>query len=369
MKILAAASLAALALAGAAQAASPSPARVAEAADAAVAGGVPGVSVFVRDHGRTFAVARGYADTSASRRLTPTDRLRIGSVTKSFVATVVLQLVDEGSLSLDDTVDRYLPGLLPNGGAITIRQLLSHTSGLPDYFANKRIIAPYFAGNHLYTWSHEQIVRISARDRAVFAPGARGRWSYSNTGYYTLGLIVEKVTGRTLESELARRIFRPLGLRNTMLPTTAQIPGRHAHGYSKYFGKKLQDVTVFSPSIIWAAGGIVSTPTDVARFYNALFAGRLLPPALLREMASKVALIAGPAHPSMVYGLGLYSQPLSCGLTWGHNGDFAGYHTDAFNSRDGKRQVVLIVNEDADLTIPPAAGQALNRLIDSAFCG
>jgi D-alanyl-D-alanine carboxypeptidase len=363
----AAALLATLTLAGAAQAASPRSTLTATA-DAAIAAGVPGISIFVRDGSHTTLIARGYADAAAKRPLTTSDRFRIGSVTKSFVATVVMQLVAEGSLALDDSVDQHLPGLVPNGGAITIRQLLSHTSGLPDYFSNKKIIAPYFAGNHRYTWSHEQIVRISAKDKPIFAPGAAGRWSYSNTAYYTLGLIVEQVTGTSLESELARRIFRPLGLGNTTLPTTAQIPGRHAHGYSKYFGK-LADVTTFSPSIIWAAGGIVSTPSDVATFYRALLQGRLLPLPLVHQMTTKVALIAGPSHPKLVYGLGLYSQPLSCGTSWGHNGDFAGYHMDAFNSPDGKRQVIVSVNEDADLTIPPAAGAPLRRLLEQAFCG
>ena len=107
----------------------------------------------------------------------------------------------------------------------------------------------------------------------------------------------------------------------------------------------------------------------MAAFYRALLQGRLLPISLVHEMTTKVALIAGPSHPKLVYGLGLYSQPLSCGTSWGHNGDFAGYHTDAFNSPDGKRQVIVSVNEDADLTIPPAAGAPLRKLLEQAFCG
>src|SRR5205085_10038454 len=144
----------------------------------------------------------------------------------------------------------------------------------------------YAAGNLTYAWPHKTIVRISAADKPAFAPGAKGKMSYSNTGYYILGLTVERITGHSLAFELDRRIFRPLGLHHTSLPSGNEPPRRYAHGYTGDFGKKQQDVSVVSPSILWAAGGIVSTPADVASFYRALFTGRLLPLDLVHQMQS-----------------------------------------------------------------------------------
>jgi len=175
---------------------------------------------------------------------------------------------------------------VPNGAATSYRQLLSHTSRLADYFANKRIFAPYPGGNLTHTWSHKAIVRISTADKPLFAPGAPGKWSYSNTSYDILGLTVEQITGRPLAAELTRRIFRPLGLHRTTLPSTNKPSGRYAHGYTTDFGKKQQDVSVVRPSILWAAGGVVSTPANVATFNRALFRGRLLPLPLVPQMQS-----------------------------------------------------------------------------------
>jgi D-alanyl-D-alanine carboxypeptidase len=354
---------AALALAGAAQAAAPAaPSRVAAAADAVVAAGVPGVSVYARSGSRTAVVVRGYADLATRRPLTAADRFRIGSVTKSFVATVVLQLVRERKLALDDSIAQYLPGLVPNGSAITLRQLLSHTSGLADYFSNKRILAPY-AHSHTYDWPHEQLVRISTADRPVFAPGAPGRAAYSNTGVFLLGLAIEHVTHRPLGDELARRIFRPLGLVHTSLASKARPAGPLAHGYSTYFGK-WADVSVFSPSVLWAAGGILSTPTEVATFYRALFQGRLLPLRLVHEMQSPQVAIGREQ-----IGLGLFGTRFRCGHVWGHGGNFPGYSTSAYGSADGRHQVVVAVDVDEEVTQTQAMKEAVGRLMDVAYCG
>src|SRR3954468_4744491 len=247
--------LATLSLAGVAQAAVPSQSRVAAAADAVVASGVPAVSVYVRDGNHSIVIARGYADQKTKQRLTPADRFRIGSVTKTFVAALVMQLVSEHKLSLDDSIAQHLPGVVPNGDRITLRQLLSHTSALPDYFDNPRIVAPYSATKRMYAWPHLEIARISAADKHLFAPGAPGKWAYSNTGYYLLGLTVERVTHHSLAFELSQRIFRPLHLSHTALAAGPTPGGSYAHGYSTYFGT-MQDVSVFSPTILWAAGGI-----------------------------------------------------------------------------------------------------------------
>jgi D-alanyl-D-alanine carboxypeptidase len=340
--------------------------RLGRAADTVVDAGFPGVVVYVRNKGRTTVVTRGYADVEAKRPMSVEDRFRIGSVTKSFVATVVLQLVAEGKLSLDDSVERWLPGVVPNGSAITVRQLLSHRSGLFDYVGDKQILAPYLSGHLDHVWTPLQIVRMATRHKPLFAPGADGKQSYSNTGYVVLGLVIEKVTGHSLAEELNARIFRPLRLEHTSFPASPKLAGRHAHGYTRVVGPTPVDITEISPSLFGAAGGIVSTSADLARFYRALFQGRLVSRRLLSEMKAREGRAAG--HADLLYGLGLYRQPLRCSLVWGHNGDVPGFDTNAFSSGDGAHQIVVMVNTDSD-SFTPAERKALDALLNVSYCG
>ena len=207
----------------------------------------------------------------------PQDRVHIGSITKTFAATVVLQLAAEGRLSLNDSVQKWLPGVITGHGyhpaQITIRQLLQHTSGLRDYAADPRFQTAQALEK---TWRPQQLVNIALR---LGCP-VHG-WLYSNTNYILLGMIMQKVTGHSPITEIRRRILVPLGLHDTSFPLTSkQIPAPHAHGY---YGQR--DVTsLVSPSAAWTAGAMISTAGDVARFYRALLAGRLLPPAQQREL-------------------------------------------------------------------------------------
>jgi D-alanyl-D-alanine carboxypeptidase len=291
------------------------------------------------------------------------DRFRIGSVTKTFVATVVLQLVAEGKLSLDDTVEQRLPGLVPNGRRITVRQLLNMTAGLYDYLmdGDRTVLKPYLAGNLTYTWTPRRLVEIAVSHPLKFAPGAD--WSYCNTCYIVLGLIVERATGHPLATELRRRIFAPLHLRGTTFDVAPRIAGRYAHGY-ELDGARLVDVSVFSPSVGWAAGAIVSTADDVARFYRALLGGRLLRADLLRAMETTVD--ARSVAPGVRYGLGLAKVPLPCGVAWGHAGGIPGYATWAFSSKDGRHQIVLVATREESLST--RASVALERAVATAYC-
>jgi D-alanyl-D-alanine carboxypeptidase len=296
----------------------------------------------------------------------PDDRFRVGSITKTFVATVTLQLVAERKLALDDSVDRWLPGLVPNGAHITVRQLLNHTSGLFDFGGDQDFVRQAVR-NPLRAWTPHEIIGIATAHPLNFEPGAG--WSYSDTNYFVLGLIVEAATGRPLARELRLRILAPLHLRATSLPTAPRIAGRHAHGY---FLRPLEDVTIGSPSVQWAAGALVSNADDLARFYRALLGGRLLRADLLRLMRTTVAApLLGPGH---AYGLGLQRLPSPCGTLWGHTGASPGYAADALNSKNGQRQVVVLVNatgplSDAGFFGPPQrAEQAINRLTRAAYC-
>ena len=316
--------------------------------------GAPGVLVLVRNGSTTTVTTAGVADPEANGAVVAADRFRIGSVTKTFVATVVLQLVAEGRLSLSDPVEKRLPGLVPNGRNITIRELLQHTSGLYDYTDDPRSFAPYLTGNLAYAWQPKQLVKIAVSHKPLFKPGAR--WSYSNTNYLLLGLILQAVTKDSIAGELTRRILKPLGLKSTTFVAGNKLPAPAAHGY--YHGV---DMALLSGSLYWAAGAIVSTGGDVSKFLSGLFGGKLLRPQQLAAMEKSVSIGTNG------YGLGLIKVPLSCGVAWGHNGIVPGYSSWALSSRDGKRQVVVLATS---LTFPqqPAYESAIDQLASTAFC-
>ena len=253
----------ALALVGPAASATPtttasSTSELQRALDQLVAAGVPGAVVLARQGNHTTLLASGYGNLKQKTRLRTSDRFRVGSITKTFVATLVLQLVGEGKLSLDDTVEQRLPGVIPNGKAITIRQLLNMTSGLFDYLndGDTTVDDKLLAGELTYRWSPLELIAISNKHKPRFAPGTA--WEYCSTCYVLLGLIVEKRTGHPLAAELKRRIFVPAGLKATSFDTEPQIGGAHAHGYELLGKPPLTDVSILSPSHGWAAGALVS---------------------------------------------------------------------------------------------------------------
>ena len=321
--------------------------------------GVPGVIGLARRGDRLVNTASGLADAATGRLMTTSDRVRVGSITKTFVSTVVLQLVAEDRLRLSDSVARWLPRLVPGGEAITLRELLQHTSGIFDYTADPGFL-PAVAANPARVWRPRELVRIAVAHPPLFPPGTS--FAYSNTDYILLGLVVEAATGKPLARELQGRIFTPLGLRGTSLPYEGvTIPVPYAHGYllNQPGAPGPVDVTAVSPSIAWAAGGIVSTSGDLARFYFALLTGRLLPPPLLRQMLTTAS--AG-------YGLGIYPVPTACGTGWGHTGDFPGYNSYAFTTRNGGRQAIVVV--DADFSTLSAQQKAdIDAAVFAGLCG
>jgi D-alanyl-D-alanine carboxypeptidase len=334
--------------------------------DRVVAAGVPGAVLLVRAGGRTTRLTAGYGALRPKRPMRAGDHFRVGSITKSFVATVVLQLVAERRLALEDPVARWLPGLVPGGERITVRQLLNHTSGLFAFAADRDFVSQA-SRDPLRVWAPREIVAIATAHPPMFAPGSG--WSYSDTNYFVLGLIVERATGRPLAAELERRILAPLRLRATSLPAGPDIAGPHAHGY---FLRPLQDVTVGSPSVQWAAGALVSDADDVARFFRALLGGRLVRRDLLALMQTTVA--APQLGPGTGYGLGLLKVGEPCGALWGHTGASPGYVADALNSRGGTRQVVVLANATGSISgaglfgLPPRAARAVDRLTRLATC-
>jgi D-alanyl-D-alanine carboxypeptidase len=332
------------------------------ALDRLVAAGAPGAILLLRDGDRVVRLTSGYADLKTRRPMRADDRFRVGSATKAFVATVVLQLVGEGKLVLEDTVERWLPGLVPNGRKITVRQLLNHTSGLFDYAEDRRVLGPRLSRIPTRAWAPRELVAIGTSHAPLFTPGTQ--WAYSNTNYVLLGLIVEAAAGQSLEAELRKRIFAPLHLRNTSLDTKRRIAGRYAHGYERVGGSGLRDMGSISPTLYWAAGAVVSTADDLARFFRELLRGRLLRPELLRAMRTTVAVT-----PQQQYGLGVFRNRTPCGggFFWGHGGGAPGYSTEALMRQDGRRQFVLFVNTAASLSM--RAEEERFRILTLAYCG
>ncbi|MFF3977614.1 serine hydrolase domain-containing protein [Streptomyces sp. NPDC001828] len=301
-------------------------------------GGAPAAALLAEDRSGTRYRTAGAA-------LGRDDHFRAGSITKSFVATVVLQLAAEGSLRLDDTVERYLPGLVRghgnDGRHLTLRSLLSHTSGLFNYTAETTGPVPLSPG---------QAVRIAL----AHSPGPLGTYAYSNTNYVLLGLIIRSVTGRTYAAEAERRIIVPLHLTGTSFPgARTTLPEPHGRGYTS--GGR--DVTELDPRRAGASGELISTLADLERFYAALLGGALLPWAQRRELLDTSATRG-------VYALGVYPERLACGLTvWGHNGHITGSYVRAATTSDGRHTAVFRL--DTDAVGDPSLELAL---LDAEFC-
>jgi D-alanyl-D-alanine carboxypeptidase len=323
------------------------------------AGATSAVAVVDSDH-RHLRATSGVALVGTHRPVPHHGRFRIGSETKAFLATVVLQLVAERRLTLADHVDDVLPGVLRHGRHISVRQLLDHTSGLPEVL--RTLPSPRSAAYlklRWRTWTTAQLVSRVSRQKLDFRPGRATE--YSNTNYLVLGMIVERITGHSYAHEIRSRILRPLHLRHTWLPgTDPDIPGPHAHGYlalDRGEGPTLVDITRVNPSLLNAAGEMISTTHDLDRFFDALTRGRLLPPYLLRQMEE-------PA-PGSEYGLGILVEQLPCGVTlYGKDGDAPGYSTVTFADPASDRVVsVSVAWGTGDF------GDAVDALVEAQMCG
>ncbi|OIJ98495.1 peptidase M15 [Streptomyces sp. MUSC 14] len=342
--------------------AAPDTAGVAAALRSAVTAGAPGAMARIDDHGTAYGVTRGLADRSTRRALTTDDRFRIGSVTKTFSAVVLLQLVDEHRLSLDAPVNRYLPKLLPDD-RITVRHLLSHRSGLYDYtndmFADSE---SGFEAVRNKVFTYRQLVALSLKKPRTNAPGAA--YAYSNTNFVVVGMLIEKLTGHSVRTAYENRVFKPLKLRDTFYvhPRTT-IPGRYARGYLTpgRAGAPLIDATAQTVSWAQSAGAIISSTRDLDTFYSALLRGRLLSAARLREMEEFSRVDSTTA-----YGLGLRRRSLPCGVSvYGHTGIVQGYYTYAFATKDGSRSLAAVATTSNNGQVQ----QAMWGVLDSAFCG
>ncbi|HHL3303997.1 TPA: serine hydrolase domain-containing protein [Bacillus cereus] len=303
---------------------------------AADAKNIPGVIVTVKNGETSWAYASGEGNIERNHKVDADSAFRIGSTTKTFVATVVLQLVGEKKLSLDDTVEKWLPGLIKgngyDGSKITIRQLLNHTSGIADYLTPD--LKEKLIENPSENYTAEQLI-----SRALQLEPVKG-WSYSNTNMVIVGLIIQKVTGETYAEQIQKRIINPLSLKETVLPgSSMDIPKKNARGYLNT-GDKLVDITLFNPSFANASGEMISTGEDMTTFFRALLGGKLLTPEMQKEMVTHTV-----DTPLGKYGLGIHATKLPDGTeVWGHGGGIPGFTNFAGGTKDGQHVISININ-------------------------
>ncbi|HVX46409.1 MAG TPA: serine hydrolase domain-containing protein [Mycobacteriales bacterium] len=358
---VAAATVLALGVAPAAAAAATPPSQLQQDLDAVVAAGATSATAQVQDGRDRESASSGAAELGSPRPAPVHGRFRAGSVTKSFIGTVILQLVAEHRLGLDDTVDQALPGVIPPGSGITVRDLLDHRSGLRDVLTTfPRPGTPEFLDLRWKSWTPRELIARVADQPVLFPPGSQA--SYSNTNYMLLALIIERITGKPYSAAVQQRIIRPLRLQHTYFPGHDPVlRGPHAHAYMAVQEDDgttpLVDVTTFDPTIMWGGGEIISTTADLNRFFDALLDGRLLPPDLMKQM-----YVTGE---DSIYGLGIIKRPLTCNVppAWGKDGDAPGFSTWSFRSADGRRQVTLSITWGAG-----DSDQAVDKLLNDALC-
>ncbi|HDR7914975.1 TPA: beta-lactamase family protein [Bacillus wiedmannii] len=305
--------------------------------------GFPGILAKTSEGGKTWSYAAGVANLSSKKPMKTDFRFRIGSVTKTFTATVVLQLAEENRLNLDDSIEKWLPGVIQGNGyddkQITIRQLLNHTSGIAEYTRSKS----FNLMDTKKSYRAEELVKMGSSMPPDFAPGKS--WSYSNTGYVLLGILIETVTGNSYAEEIENRIIEPLELSNTFLPgNSSVIPGtKHARGYIQLDGaSEPKDVTYYNPSMGSSAGDMISTADDLNKFFSYLLGGKLIKEQQLKQMLTTVP--TGEAALGR-YGLGIYETKLPNGVSiWGHGGSIPGFVTFAGGTLGGKHTLAVNLN-------------------------
>ncbi|MEV0247150.1 serine hydrolase domain-containing protein [Nocardia sp. NPDC050712] len=330
--------------------------------DALVGSGAVGALATLTEGGATSVVTAGHADIATGAKI-PTDPpqyVRVGSITKTFTAALVLQLVAEHRIELDQPVEKYLPGLLTtaDGPTVTVRQLLGHRSGLPEPAAAPEV-DEYESALAGRTYTPAQELALIMRLPAQFAPGSQFR--YANSNYIVAGMLIEAVTGHRYTDELRGRILTPLELSHTYLPGTGETGLRDPHpaGYDT-LDSGPADRTRIEPSIPWASGALVSTGADLNRFYTALLAGQVVPQALLTQMLDGVDMGNGDG---MSYGLGIGYAQLPCGTRYvGNVGGVRGF-TAITGVAEGSGRAVTV-----SFTGTPTALD-IGGLLTHALCG
>ncbi|MFD0141524.1 MULTISPECIES: serine hydrolase domain-containing protein [unclassified Streptomyces] len=318
------------------------------------AGGPPGVIVLMRQGDRKAVYRAGVADTTTGRPPRTTDHMRIASVAKAFSGAVALRLVDRGKLNLNDTIGKHLPSLPTGWHQVTLRQLLNHTSGLPD-FSTAPAFLEILQEDPRHHFDSRRLLDFVAGDDLVFPPGSR--YEYSNSDNIAVALMAEAVTGQRYERLLDRLVYRPLALRQTSLPQGYRLPRPYLHGYDVTPPAPPEDISeVLSASGVWASGGIVSTPKDLNAFIRAWAGGHgFLSKETRHQQRTFIPGAASePAGPGVnAGGLAIFRYTTRCGTVYGHTGNFPGYTQFAAGTADGRRSLTFSINTQTSKSMKP----------------
>lgn len=312
---------------------------------------IPGVLVGIWTPEGEWVQAFGKSDVDRGTAMSTADRVRIASITKSFVATVLLQLVREGKISLDDKLSKYVPGV-KDADDITVRQNLQMTSGTFSFTEDEQFNGE-FTADPLMKLTPEQEIAIANRYDNYFPPG--GGWHYSDTNYEIAGLIIEKVTGNKLEDEVRSRIIEPLKLNDTDFPTSPEIAGEHSKGYVLRDGK-LVDYTLLNPGIPWGAGAMTSNLDDLKTWVTALVSGELLDARTHAEQMKTVDTGQG-----IKYGLGVFDL---AGF-WGHDGSIFGFNSIVL--RNPKLDATFVILANKSVNDSPESQDIMKSLVKVVY--
>ncbi|MFE0463587.1 serine hydrolase domain-containing protein [Kitasatospora sp. NPDC058965] len=330
-------------------------------------GGPPGAIAVLRDGDRVRTYRAGVAELGHNRLPQLDDHMRLASASKAFSGAVALHLVDCGKLDLDDTLAQRLPALPAAWGAVTLRQLLQHTSGLPDYSMAPEFVDQIRADPHR-VFDSRHLLDYVAGDDLRFAPGTQ--YQYSNSDNIAVALMAEAVTGQRYEDLLAAYVYRPLGLRQTSLPSGYELPDPYLHGYDVEVGSPTEDVsTLFGASGSWASGGLVSTPQDFNAFAAGYAGGPLIGDATRQQQRTFVDGASEPAGPGTNRaGLAIFEYATRCGAVYGHTGNTAGYTQLGAGTPDGRRSVTVSVTEQVNKTHNPDVLAHLRAVEEDFVC-
>ena len=328
--------------------------------------GPPGVAVVVQRGGRAALHQAGTADLATGTPIRAFESMRLASVAKAFSGAVALSLVAEGRLSLSDTVGQRLQGLPRAWARVTLRELLQHTSGIPDFSQTKAFQKALLKS--LLKAPPPRVLLSFAPKKLNFPPGSR--YKYSNSDNIIVGLMAEAATGKSYEKELQQRVFVPLGLEHTSLPRGAQLPTPFVHGYDIAPPHPPADVTsVVAAGWAWASGGIVSTPEDANAFIRAYVRGATTSPAVRQAQFTFRPGSSEPPGPGQnSAGLAIFRYRTRCGTVYGHTGNTLGYTQYVAASANGRRSVVVSVNSQITPTSHPDRFRELRQIYTLAVC-
>ncbi|GAA0589109.1 serine hydrolase domain-containing protein [Streptomyces crystallinus] len=333
-----------------------------------VPGGPPGVIAVLTRGGRAEVYRAGVGDLGTGQPPHATDHMRIASIAKAFSGAVALRLVDQGKLSLDTTVGRLLPDLPTAWHKVTLRQMLNHTSGLPDFTGSAEFRAILTEDPH-HVFDSRRLLDFAAGQPLAFRPGSR--YQYSNSDNIAVALMAEAATGCRYEDLLKRLVYQPLGLRQTSLPPGFRLPRPYLHGYAVDPPAPPEDVTeLFDTSGVWASGAVVSTPADLGRFFRGYAGGSLVSPHTRKEQRKFLPGAASePAGPGVnSAGLALFRYATRCGVLYGHTGNTAGYTQLAAATPDGRKSLTFSITTQISKSVKPELLPQLRKVQEDFAC-